>query len=288
MVNRNDLCWCGSGKKYKKCHLPLDEKIAYFERQGFFLPRKDMIKTPLQIAGIRKSGLLNNAILDEVAANIHIGMSTAEIDRLVAEKTKALGAIAAPLGFEGFPKSTCTSINNEVCHGIPHEQIILKDGDIVNVDVSTIYQGYYADASRMFMLGEVSSERKRLVEVTKECLDLGLAAAKPWAFLGDIGYAIQTHAENNGYSVVRELGGHGVGIEFHEEPFVQHAGQQGTGLMLVPGMVFTIEPMINGGKAGVYIDADNHWTVLTEDGRDSAQWEYTVLITETGAEILAS
>lgn len=286
-LNRNDLCWCGSGKKYKKCHLSIDEKIAHYERKGCFVPRRDMLKTPAQIEGIRQSALLNNAILDEVAAKIKAGISTGEIDRIIHEKTLAFNAIPAPLGFEGFPKSTCTSINDEVCHGIPADDIILKDGDIVNVDVSTIYGGYYSDASRMFMIGNVSDQRRRLVEVTKECLELGTKAAKPWGFLGDIAAAIQEHAEKNGYSVVKELGGHGVGIEFHEEPFVCHIGQKGAGLLLVPGMVFTIEPMINTGKRDVYVDEANHWTVRTKDGGDSAQWEYTVLITEKGAEILA-
>lgn len=285
-LSRNDLCWCGSGKKYKKCHLDFDEKIEHYRLQGHIVPDREMIKTPEQIEGIRESSKINTAILDLVEKNIKVGMSTAEIDKLVHDYTVSQGAIPAPLNFEGFPKSCCTSINDEICHGIPDENVILKDGDIVNVDVSTIYKGYYSDASRMFKIGNVNEQMSELVKVAKECLDLGFKAAKPWGFLGDIGEAVQTHAEKHGFSVVREFGGHGVGIEFHEEPFVPHVGKKGTDMLLVPGMVFTIEPMINMGEPGLFIDAENDWTVLTEDGYPSAQYEYTVLITEDGAEIL--
>ena len=287
LPNRNDLCWCGSGKKYKKCHLSFDEKLESFVRQGFHVPDHELIKTPAQIAGIRESCRLNVAILDEVARHIAPGVSTEEINTLVHEQTLAFGAIPAPLDFEGFPKSTCTSINDQVCHGIPSPDVILKEGDILNVDVSTIYGGYFSDSSRMFMIGDVSPERRRLVEATKECLDRGLAAAKPWGFTGDIGDAVQTYAESLGYSVVKELGGHGVGNQFHEEPFICHQGRPGTGTLLVPGMIFTIEPMINAGTSKIYINEANNWTVMTKDGQDSAQWEYTVLITDCGAEVLA-
>lgn len=286
LPNRNDLCWCGSGKKYKKCHLAFDEKLDFLARQGVHVPDHEMIKTPAQIAAIKESCQINTAVLDHVAAHIAVGMSTEEVNRLVHDKTLELGGIPAPLDFEGFPKSTCTSINDEVCHGIPSEDIILRSGDIVNVDVSTIYNGYFSDASRMFMLGDVSEERRRLVEATKECLDRGLAAAQAWGFTGDIGEAVQTYAESLGYSVVKELGGHGVGIAFHEEPFICHQGRRGTGTLLVPGMIFTIEPMINAGTAKVKVNEANGWTVSTKDGKDSAQWEYTVLITEDGPEIL--
>jgi len=163
---------------------------------------------------------------------------------------------------------------------------VLRSGDIVNVDVSTIYNGYFSDASRMFEIGRVNQDRKRLVAVCRECLRLGVEAAKPWRFLGDIGEVISRYAHKHGYSVVEEFGGHGVGIEFHEDPFVSHVGRRGQGMLLVPGMIFTIEPMINTGKKGVFIDEANDWTVYTEDGGDSAQWEHTILITETGAEIL--
>ncbi len=285
-LSRNDLCWCGSNKKYKKCHLEIDEKIAYYKSQGCIVPDRSLIKNKEQIEGIKKSAKINTAVLDLVAKNIKAGMSTEEINTLVYDYTISQGAIPAPLNYEGFPKSVCTSINDEVCHGIPDKNIILKDGDIINVDVSTIYNGYFSDASRMFKIGNVNPQMNKLVDVAKECLNLGFRAAKPWGFLGDIAEAVQTHAEENGYSVVREFGGHGVGIEFHEDPFVAHVGKKGTDMLLVPGMVFTIEPMINMGEPDIFIDADNDWTVLTEDGYPSAQWEYTVLITETGAEIL--
>ena len=245
-----------------------------------------MIKTPEQIEGIRRSGVVNTGVLDLIAREIKEGMSTAAIDKLVYDYTVSHGAIPAPLNYEGFPKSVCTSINDVVCHGIPDEKEILRDGDIVNVDVSTILDGYYSDASRMFMIGNVSPEKKRLVEVTKECLQIGMEAAKPFGFVGDIGYAIQKHAQKNGYSVVRDLCGHGVGLAFHEEPEVLHFGRKGTGMLLVPGMVFTIEPMINMGRYEVYIDEDDGWTVLTDDGLPSAQWEHTFVMTDYGLEIL--
>lgn len=286
-LDRNEKCWCGSGLKYKKCHLEFDEKIEHYRLKGHIVPSRNIIKSPQDIEGIRKSGIINNGVLDLVASKIKAGMSTAEIDKLVYDYTVEHGAIPAPLNYEGFPKSVCTSINNEVCHGIPDEKIILKDGDIINVDVSTILNGYYSDASRMFMIGEVSEEAKRLVKVAKECMELGIAAIKPWGFLGDIGAACNEHAKKNGYSVVRDLGGHGVGNEFHEDPFVPHVGKKGQGMLLVPGMVLTVEPMINAGDYHVYVDEENEWTIYTDDNKLSAQWEHTVLITETGVEILA-
>lgn len=263
-----------------------EQKIRAYKSRGCRVPSRKLIKTAEQIEGIRKSAAINTAVLDLVAGHIHEGISTEEIDALVYNFTVAQGAIPAPLNFEGFPKSVCTSVNEEVCHGIPDKNVILRSGDIINVDVSTILDGYYSDASRMFMIGEVAPEMQKLVLVTRECLELGVEAAKPWGFLGDIGAAVQGHAEKNGYSVVREFGGHGVGVKFHEDPFVSHTGRKGTGMLLVPGMIFTIEPMINMGKRKIYIDADNEWTVLTQDGLPSAQWENTVLITETGAEVL--
>lgn len=286
MLNRNDLCWCGSNLKYKKCHLNFDEKLLEFKRKGVIVPPREIIKNKEQIEGIRESGKINTAALDLVASKIKAGMSTEEIDTLIHDFTVSKGAIPAPLNYEGFPKSCCTSINDEVCHGIPDKNIILKDGDIINVDVSTIYNGYFSDASRMFMIGNVHPDVEKLVKVSKECLDLGLQAAKPWGFLGDVSEAVQKHAESNGYSVVREFGGHGVGLEFHEDPFVSHVGKKGTDMLLVPGMVFTIEPMINMGKRYIFVDEENDWTALTEDGYPSSQWEYTVLITEDGTEIL--
>lgn len=265
----------------------LDKKVLYHQSRGNLVPKRKLIKTPEQIEGIRKSGIINTGVLDFVAEKIHVGMSTAEIDKLVYDYTIAHGAIPADLNYEGYPKSVCTSINDVVCHGIPSEEEILKDGDIVNVDVSTIYNGYFSDASRMFMIGEVKPEVKKLVQVTKECLEIGVEKAKPWGFLGDIGAAIQRHAEKNGYSVVRDFCGHGIGLKFHEEPDVEHYGKKGKGMLLVPGMVFTIEPMVNMGTYDIFIDEADEWTVCTEDGLPSAQWEHTLVITETGSEILS-
>lgn len=264
----------------------MDKKIMFFQKKGHLVPRRKLIKTPEQIEGIRRSGVVNTGVLDLVAKEIHAGMSTAEIDKLVYDYTVAHGAIPAPLNYEGYPKSVCTSINEVVCHGIPSEDEILEEGDIVNVDVSTILDGYYSDASRMFVIGKTTPEKQKLVDVAKECLEVGMEAAKPYCFVGDIGNAIQKHAHKNGFSVVRDLCGHGVGLEFHEDPEVLHYGKKGTGMLLVPGMVFTIEPMINMGTWEVFIDEDDGWTVVTEDELPSAQWEHTFVMTENGVEIL--
>lgn len=265
----------------------LDKKILYLQNKGHLVPSRKLIKTEEQIEGIRRSGVVNSGILDLVGKEIKAGMSTATIDKLVYDYTVDHGAIPAPLNFEGFPKSVCTSINEVVCHGIPSEKEILKEGDIINVDVSTILDGYYSDASRMFMIGKVSPEKEKLVRVAKECLEIGMKAAKPFGFVGDIGHAIQKHAEKNGFSVVRDLCGHGVGLEFHEEPEVTHFGRKGTGMLLVPGMVFTIEPMINMGTYRVYIAEEDGWTVITDDELPSAQWEHTFVMRENGLEILS-
>ena len=286
-MNRNDHCWCGSGLKYKKCHMNFDEKYEKLKEDGYEMPSRDIIKTPEQIEGIRKSAEITKGALDLVAEKIHEGMSTEDINTIVHNYTIEKGGIPAPLNYQGFPKSVCTSINEEVCHGIPDKDIILRSGDIINVDVSTILDGYFSDSSRMFLIGDVSEEARKLVEVTKECLYKGIEAVKPWGFLGDIGAAIQEHAEANGYSVVRDFGGHGVGLEFHEEPFVYHFGNKGEGMILVPGMMFTIEPMINAGGYSLFVDADNDWTAITDDGSLSAQWEHQILVTEDGIEIIS-
>lgn len=265
----------------------LDKKILYLQNKGHLVPSRKLIKTEEQIEGIRRSGVVNSGILDLVGKEIKAGMSTAEIDKLVYDYTISHGAIPAPLNFEGFPKSVCTSINEVVCHGIPSEKEILREGDIINVDVSTILDGYYSDASRMYMIGKVSPEKEKLVRVAKECLEIGMEAAKPFGYVGDIGHAIQKHAEKNGFSVVRDLCGHGVGLEFHEEPEVTHFGRKGTGMLLVPGMVFTIEPMINMGTYRVYIAEEDGWTVITDDELPSAQWEHTFVMREDGLEILS-
>lgn len=285
-LGRNDPCWCKSGRKYKVCHMAFDEKIQQYALQGHIVPDHDMIKSKEQIEGIKESSKINIAVLDYVAEHIQIGMSTEEIDRLVYEKTTQMGGIPATLGYDGYPKSVCTSLNSQVCHGIPSADDILKDGDIVNVDASTIYKGYFSDSSRMFMLGSVAADTKKLVETAHNCIDIGLGQVKPWNFLGDMAQAINDYAKQNGYSIVREVGGHGVGLEFHEEPFVSYVAGKGTEMLMVPGMVFTIEPMVNMGKQEIYIDDDNGWTVYTEDGLPSAQWEVTVAVTESGYEVL--
>ena len=286
-IGRNDPCWCGSGKKYKICHQGFDEKLERFKMQGFEVPDHKLIKTPAQIEKIRESAKINVAVLDEVADKIRIGMSTEEIDKIVYDTTTKMGGIPAPLNYEGFPKSVCTSINDEVCHGIPSPDVILKDGDIINVDVSTIYNGYFSDSSRMFCLGNVSEENLKLVRVVKECVELGLAEVKPWGFLGDMSQAVNDHATANGYQVVRNIGGHGVGLEFHEDPWVGYIYKRGTQMMMVPGMMFTIEPMVNMGTHKITVDKENGWTVRTKDHKPSAQWEIQVLVTEDGHEVIS-
>ncbi len=263
------------------------EKMEACRKKHMEVPDLELIKRPSQIAMIREAGRLNTLVLDAVEKEIRDSMSTQDIDDLVAKVTAEFGAICAPLNYEGFPKSVCVSINDEVCHGIPARRRKLHAGDIVNVDCTTIYKSYYGDASRMFMIGEVSEKRRKLVEETKKCLEIGLQAAQPWNTVGDIGAAISKYAHSKGYSVVRELGGHGVGVDFHEDPFVAHIAKAHTGMVLVPGMVLTIEPMINAGKAAVVIDPYNDWTIYTRDHSDSAQFEHTILITETGNEILS-
>lgn len=265
--------------------IELRNKIKEYRAKGYKIPPLRIIRSEEQIAGIRESAKINTALLDYISENIREGITTQDVDDMVYEFTRSHGAIPAPLHYEGYPKSCCVSRNEIVCHGIPNKNEFLRNGDIVNVDVSTIYNRYFSDASRMFMIGEVNEECKRLVKVTKECLEIGIATAKPWARMGDVGAAIQEHAEKNGYSVVRELCGHGCGVKFHEPPEVLHYGKRGTEELIIPGMTFTIEPMINMGKKEIFID-ENDWTVVTKDLKPSAQWEHQILITETGNEIL--
>ena len=281
--------------KKKRWHLApggeiteLDRRVMYWEHKGKEVPTRDLIKTPEQIEGIRRAGVLNTAVLDEVARLIHEGMSTLEIDEIVYKYTTEHGGTPAPLNYEGFPKSVCTSINEVVCHGIPKAEDILQEGDIINVDCTTILDGYFADASRMFIIGKTTPEKDQLVRVAKECLEIGMETAKPYCFVGDMGNAIDKHARRYHYGIVRDLCGHGVGNAFHEEPDVAHYGKKGSGMLLVPGMVFTIEPMVNMGTWRVFIDSDDPygWEVISEDEQPSAQWEHTLLMTETGVEIL--
>jgi len=255
--------------------------------EGYVTPTHTLLKTKSQIEGIRESGKINIEILDYISGHIVEGISTEEIDRLTFSKTKSLGGIPAPLNYNGYPKSVCTSINNVVCHGIPSCYETLRNGDIVNVDVSTIYNGFFSDSSRMFRIGDVSKEKRRLVKVAKECMEVGIQQVRPWTVLGDIGQVVNDHAKKNGYSVVREIGGHGIGLRFHEDPWVSYVAKAGTGMLLVPGLIFTIEPMINMGSAKIFTDKRNNWTVYTSDRRSSAQWESMVLVTNDGCEVLA-
>jgi len=290
-MNRNDPCWCGSGKKYKKCHADFDDRVSsihYNILKGQVRPPRKIINNAADSGGVRRAAVINDGVLDLMEQMIAPGVDTETLDRAAYEYITERGGIPACLGFEGFPKSICTSINDVVCHGIPSKKDVLKEGDIVNVDTTTILGGYYADASRMYMVGKVPIAAERLVRVTKEIMERGVAAARPWHFLGDVSAACGDWAHANGYSVVTALGGHGVGKDFHMEPFVPHVGEAGTGMLMVPGMIFTVEPMINAGDYDVTVDADDGWTVRTKDHTLSAQWENTILITETGAEVLSS
>jgi methionyl aminopeptidase len=265
----------------------MDKKIYRYALEGHIVPSRDIIKTPEQIAKIKESAKINIACLDEVGDKIKAGMSTAEINDIVNDVTTKMGGIPAPLNYEGFPYSVCTSLNDQVCHGFPSKDVILQEGDIINVDCSTILNGYFSDSSRMFCIGDVDPEWKKLVDVTKECCDLGLQEVKPWGFLGDMAEVVHKHAEENGYSVVREIGGHGIGLEFHEEPWVGYLSNRGEDMLMVPGMIFTIEPMVNMGTAQITTDKENGWEVYTMDGQPSAQWEYQVLVTEDGYEVIS-
>lgn len=234
---------------------------------------------------MRVAGRLAAEVLRMIEPYIKAGVTTGELDRICHDYiVNVQKAIPAPLNYKGFPKSICTSVNHQVCHGIPGDKT-LKKGDIVNVDITVIKDGYHGDTSRMFFVDEPSIQARRLVQVTKECLLKGIAQVRPGARLGDIGHAIQTHAERHNYSIVREYCGHGIGREFHEDPQVLHYGLPGTGVELRAGMCFTVEPMINAGAAAVRLLPDN-WTVVTRDHSLSAQWEHTILVTDTGHEIL--
>ncbi len=285
--DRNDKCWCGSGKKYKKCHLAIDEKLDLLFREGEEVFPRSLLKTSADIEGIKASAEVNIGVLDHVAERIGAGVSTEQVDQWIHDYTVAHGAIPADLGYEGFPKSVCTSINDVVCHGIPSPDDILKEGDIVNVDCSTIKDGYFSDSSRMFCIGQVDPEVKRLVEVTHDAVKAGVAAVRPWIHLGDVSAVVNKVVTDAGFSVVVEFGGHGIGLEFHEDPFVSFVAKAGTGPILAPGVCFTIEPMVNMGKAAIDMSDPNGWTVRTKDGKPSAQWEVQVVVTEDGCEVLS-
>ncbi|MCK5784177.1 MAG: type I methionyl aminopeptidase [Desulfobacterales bacterium] len=283
-TGRNELCPCGSGRKYKKCCLGKKETGAY-DIKNLYARKYDIkLKQPNDIEGIKKAGRLVIETLEMVEYEIKTGMSTDEINTLVHNFTLKNGAIPAPLNYRGFPKSVCVSVNEEICHGIPGKRII-EDGDIVNVDVTSILDEYYADANKTFLMGNTSKDARRIVDIARKSLIEGMAVVNPGSTVGDIGYAIQKYAEGKGGSVVREFVGHGVGFDFHEAPQIPHFGKKGDGIILVPGMVFTIEPMINLGKKNLII-LDDNWTAVTSDGLLSAQFEQTILVTEDGCESL--
>jgi methionyl aminopeptidase len=284
-IGRNAPCPCGSGKKYKKCcgiqeeKKPADNIVLYARKHNIKL------KSPTDIVMIRRAGQLTIKTLDKVEAMIRPGITTEEINTFVHEYTLAHHAIPAPLNYRGsYPKSVCVSVNEVICHGIPGPRV-LNDGDIVNVDVTPILDGYYADANKMFFVGTPGQDAQKIVNVVRQCLKDGIAMVRPGNTIGDIGWAIQKYAEAQGCSVVREFVGHGVGFEFHEPPQVPHFGRRGEGVKLVPGMVFTIEPMINLGERHLKI-LEDQWTAITADGSLSAQFEQTLLVTETGVESL--
>lgn len=285
LLNRNEACWCGSQKKYKKCHLEHDNRLNQFKREGYPIPSRSLIKTEKDIEGIRKACLLTKKILDELDTIIEIGISTEDINQWVHKKITDAGATPATLGYKGFPKSCCTSLNNIICHGIPDKNTLLKEGDLLNVDLTSILEGYYGDSCRMYPVGQISKEAQKLSDVTKECLKLAIEVIEPFKPINIIGEVISNHAESHGYSVVKMFGGHGIGNKFHEDPFVYHCRSNHKQMIMVPNLTFTIEPMINAGKSDGKI-LDDGWTAVTIDDSLSAQWEHTILVTETGAEIL--
>ena len=247
------------------------------------------IKTPEELDKMRIAGKLAAQVLEMIEPQVHAGVSTGELDRICHEYIiNELDAVPAPLNYNGFPKSICTSVNEVVCHGIPSDRKLLKNGDIINIDITVIKDGYHGDTSKMFFIGKSAPHAERLVTVTQECLYRGIEVVKPGATLGDIGHVIQQHAEKNYYSVVREYCGHGIGTIFHEEPQILHYGRKGAGMTLERGMTFTIEPMLNAGRRHVKLNKKDGWTVTTRDGRLSAQWEHTLAVTESGCEVLTA
>ncbi len=283
-TGRNDPCPCGSGLKFKKCCFGKVAPDLEDIRKSYRKKYKIRFKTPQDVEQIRKAGRLAVETLNMVESKIRVGMTTDEINELVHEFTIKNGAVPAPLKYQGFPKSVCVSVNEVICHGIPGSRT-LSDGDIVNVDVTPILNGYYADANKTYYVGTPGEGARKIVETARRCLKEAISVVRPGNTIGDIGWAIQQYAEGQGCSVVREFVGHGVGFDFHEPPQIPHYGRRGEGLRLIPGMVFTIEPMINLGKRYLTI-LDDNWTAVTQDGSLSAQFEQTILVTETGCESL--
>jgi methionyl aminopeptidase len=283
-VGRNDPCPCGSGKKYKRCCLG-KEVLSSSDIKDSYLRRYNIrLKEKADIEAMKLAGRLAIDTLKMVEPYLKPGIKTDDINTLVHEFIIKNGARPAPLNYRGYPKSVCISVNEVICHGIPGD-LILKDGDIVNIDVTPVLNGYYADANKTYFVGKASSDAKKIVIVARECLRQGMDMVHPGGRIGDIGWAIQKYAEGQGCSVVREFVGHGVGFEFHEPPQIPHYGVKGRGIVLVPGMVFTIEPMINLGKKELHILSDE-WTAVTDDGSLSAQFEQTIHVTEDGFESL--
>ena len=281
MVSRNDPCPCGSGKKYKKCCASSEAtRLADLYRRQY----RVRLKTEADIAAIRQCGALVMDTFKEVEPYLKPGVTTDEINTIIHEYTLQHGATPAPLGYRGYPKSVCTSINEVICHGIPSDRKLL-DSDIINIDITSVLNGYYADANQTYIIGTPSPQATKIVSVAKQCLKEGLSVIRPGANLNQIGYAIQKYAEGQNCSVVRDFVGHGVGFEFHESPQVLHYGVREYNMPLVPGMVFTVEPMINFGKKELKV-LDDNWTAVTLDGSLSAQFEQTVVVTETGIESL--
>jgi len=287
MISRNDPCWCGSGKKWKKCHYP-EEKGGSFStlKETYFRQYQILLKTPEQIEGIRKACKLTAMMLKKVCARAQAGVTTLELNDYVVEMHREAGATPAPLGYGSppYPFAICTSLNEVICHGFP-DKTPLQEGDILNIDVSCILDGYFGDCSAMVRIGEVSEEKNLVVEVAYECLMRSIAILKPGVALYEIGKAIEDFASEKNCSVVNEFVGHGVGLHFHEAPQVSHHYNT-MRIPLAPGMTFTIEPMINAGVRKAVIDPRDKWTARTADGKPSAQWEHTVLITIDGYEIL--
>jgi len=291
MIGRNDPCWCGSDLKWKKCHFPvkgvnMDDieniKETYFEEYDI------IIKDEQQIAGIRKASELTAHILTETCKKAQVGVTTQELNDFAHQMHLDANAIPAPLNYGSppFPRSICTSLNNEICHGIPNDRP-LQDGDILNIDASLVLNGYYGDCSKMVCIGKISPEKQRVVDVSYECLMRSIAILKPGLLVSQIGEVIEDYAHAHKCSVVHQFVGHGVGLEFHEGPQVSHC-RNNFHIPLVPGMTFTIEPMINAGVRDAIIDKQNKWTAYTKDGKASAQWEHTILITDNGHEVLTN
>lgn len=290
MIGRNDPCWCGSGKKWKKCHYPTKGEATANGQEAikkeYYKKHNILIKTDKQIEGIRQSCKLAANILEEVCAAAKEGVTTLELDQLAAKLHREAGAIPAPLnyGTPPFPKSICTSLNEVICHGIPDETP-LKEGDILNIDVTCILNHYFGDCSRMVTIGRISEEKQKVIDVSYESLMESIAILKPGIYISQIGKVIESIAHPKGCSVVNQFVGHGVGVSFHEGPQVPHC-RNAVHIPLVPGMTFTIEPMINAGAREAVIDQSDQWTARTVDGKPSAQWEHTLLVTENGCEIL--